>query len=203
MSFRAQPNGQSRSYDGEYMRVGKKGEEVAIAWLKDNPHIVGYDDLRDLRPMYEADVDFSIKLVDGRVTLAEVKSDWRLGHSGNVLFEFLRINHTATPERCATLGWSARSPARVLLYLAPQFSNLYCCSFDDFRMAFQAYSKAARPNLNWRCVCTDNIKTTLNILIPWDYCKEVFTIYDVSAYMPQGDPEVEAACVEKQGSLFK
>ena len=89
----------ARSYSGDYMAAGKKAEEIVMRYLQSKPYIIGLNDFRELRAVQEADVDIAIKTIDGRVTLAEIKSDWHLGVSGNVLFEVLRINHTAPPER--------------------------------------------------------------------------------------------------------
>jgi len=128
MNGRALPGAiAQRSYSGHYMKVGQEAETRIMEWLTGNPHILKIDDLRQFRALREADVDTSIHLTDGRIVLAEIKSDWHLGTSGNVLFEILRINHTAQTDRCVTLGWSARSPAKWLLYYAPQFKSVYQC----------------------------------------------------------------------------
>lgn len=171
-----------RSYNGDYMQRGKEAERIVMRFLEYNSNVIGVDDLRQLRVMRESDVDLSVKLMDGRVILAEIKSDWYLGVSGNVLFESLRINHTASPNAALTLGWSARSPANWLLYYAPQKKSLYIGSFGAFRSAMQKYTKDARKQTRIDYVETDSIKSTINILIPWRYCQDVFNIYDLTFY---------------------
>lgn len=47
----------ARSYNGDYMAIGKFAESVIIPWLRDTPQILGVEDLTNLRPMQEADVD--------------------------------------------------------------------------------------------------------------------------------------------------
>lgn len=168
-----------RSYSGNYMDVGKNAETIVMAFLRKRPEVVGIQDYRDLKPVQEADVDCAIKTIDGRVTLAEIKSDYHLGKSGNVLFEVLRINHTAPPDHALTLGWSGRTPATYLLYYAPQVEKIYRCRTDDLRKAFQTYTKTARKGTTISIVETDTIKTTINVLIPWEYCKDIFQIYSL------------------------
>ena len=101
------------------MEAGRNAEEVVLQWLAEQPWVIGVEDLRSLRVMREADVDCSCQLIDGRNSLLEIKSDRHLGCSGNFLFEVLRINHTAPPNKACVLGWSARSPALQLAYYAP------------------------------------------------------------------------------------
>jgi len=168
-----------RSYAGDYMAAGKKAEEIVMKFLQDRPGIIDLNDFRQLKAVQEADVDIAIKTIDGRITLAEIKSDFHLGVSGNVLFEVLRINHTSYPDRSLTLGWSGRTPAKWLLYYAPQVNKIYQFKTDDLRAAFQRYTKAARKSININIVVTDEIKTTVNVLIPWEYCKNIAKCYDV------------------------
>lgn len=165
-----------RSYDGGYMAVGKNGEEIVMAWIANHPQTLGVDDVRELRVTRDADIDCFIKTQDGRVTLAEIKTDQHLGVSGNVLFEVLRINHTAPPDRAVTLGWAARSPARTLFYYAPSVSAIYICRFDALRLCFQKWSREARGKMRINVVPTDNIKTTVNVLIPWAAVSDIFQI---------------------------
>ncbi len=161
------------------MAVGKKAEEIVMNFLQSKPYIIGINDFRELRAVQEADIDIAIKTVDGRVTLAEIKSDWYLGVSGNVLFEVLRINHTAPTDRCLTLGWSGRTPATWILYYSPQLNKIYQVRTSELRKAFQQYTKTERKNSNLSIVETDSIKTTVNVLIPWKYCSDIFTIHNV------------------------
>jgi len=172
----------ARSYSGDYMDAGRNAEDIVMAFLRDHPDVVGVEDWRELRAVQEADVDCAIKTRDGRVTLAEIKSDKHLGVSGNVLFEIFRINHTCRSDRSGYLGWSCRSPATYFLYYAPTIQKLYQCRVEKLRAAMQTYTKTERKKTRLDWVDTDSIKSTINILIPWRYCKDIFTIFDVSMY---------------------
>ena len=144
-SFDTTPSaGRNRSYNGGYMDAGRAAEETVLPWLRTRPWVVGVEDFRSLRALQEADCDCGITLVDGRITIAEIKSDRHLGRSGNFLFEILRIDHTAPSDRAVTLGWSARTPARQILYYAPTSKTLHGIAADEFRRALQGYTEACR-----------------------------------------------------------
>jgi hypothetical protein len=177
-----------RSYDGDYQKAGKKAENIVLKWLHKNPLIIGVDDLRDLKIMQKADVDCAISTKDGRVALAEIKSDRHIGKSGNFLFEALRINHTSETDFSMALGWSARSPAKWLLYFAPFNNFVHKISFHDFRAAMQEYTDSYRKNSRINFVPTDNIKSTVNILIPDNYIvkKTSYTSHSLAAFTATG-----------------
>lgn len=174
-----------RSYSGDYMAIGKFAEAVIIPWLRETPQVLGVDDLTNLRPLQEADVDCSIKLIDGRIILAEIKSDkWLRGEPRtNVLFEVLRLNHTSPPDKFCVLGWTPRSPAKWLLFYSPTKQKVFKCLFDDLRRCAQRYTREARGDSRISWVNTDSIKSTVNLLIPWDYCQGIFELHDVSRYV--------------------
>lgn len=168
-----------RSYNGDYMADGKKAEEIVMNFLRQQPDVIGVDDWSNLQIVHEADVDCAIKTRDGLVTLGEIKSDSHLGQSGNVLFEILRINHTCQHEKAGTLGWSLRSPATFFLYYAPSVARIYICRANSLRKVFQSYTRQARQSVNTIWVNTDSIKSTLNVLLPWEVCKGVFKVYNL------------------------
>jgi hypothetical protein len=166
-----------RSYSGDYMELGRKGSNIVLDWLCQRPQVIGVIDWRDVKVVQEIDVDFAIKTRDGRIVLAEVKTDSHLGVSGNVLFEVLRLNHRAPLEHCLTLGWGGRSPAQYFLLYAPVPHVIYQCKAADFRQVFQSYTGKTRKQTRLTWVNTDDVKSTLNVLIPWKYCKDIFTIH--------------------------
>lgn len=170
INYNSEPSkDRARSYSGGYMALGKAGEEIAIDWLKNHPQVVDYDDLRELRPMQKADVDCQVFTTDGKVALIEIKTDAHLGSTGNVVFEALRINHTCHPDYAVTLGWSARSPATFILYVAIKVNEIWIARFDDFRRAVQEYTGEKRKGTRLVYTETDNLKSTVNILLPVDY----------------------------------
>lgn len=185
-----------RSYAGGMMEKGKTGEQVVLTWLRARPHVLEVDDLRELRPMQKADVDACIYTRDGLNALCEIKLDRHLGKGGNVLFEIMRVNHTAPPDRACTLGWSMRSPATWLLYYAPKESSVYVFRFAAFRAAFQNWTDARRRQessgnvqigaFNMRWINTDKIKSTLALLIPLDaFPQGSYTAFDVREFEQQ------------------
>jgi len=181
MSIVKTGSNKQRSYDGDYMAFGKMGEEVVLNWLRLRPHVLEVDDFRELRPMQQADVDCGIYNRDGHVLLAEIKTDRHLGITPNMLFETMRINHTSHTDHAGKLGWSLRSPAQWLLYYAPTVQCIYQLRMSDFRLSFQQFTNKKRGNLKFNIVETDEIKTTVNVLIPFkDYIKQYTTIYELN-----------------------
>jgi hypothetical protein len=160
-----------RSYSGDYMKAGLEAQEVVLCFLRKRPDVIGVDDLSLLKIMQEADVDCMIKTADGLVILAEIKSDRWIGKTGNILFEVLRINHTTTPDHCVTLGWSARTPAKYLIFYNPDISKVFVIALDELRKGMQRYTGKFRKGTNISFVETDNIKSTVNILVPQEYVK--------------------------------
>ena len=171
-----------RSYEGHYHDVGKAAENLVIAFFKSRPSVLGVDDLRDLRPMQRADVDAVIYSRDGTVALVEIKSDYHLGKSGNILFEVLRINHTAPPEKAIVLGWSQRSPAQWLAVYAPQLCQVWIARFYEYRRCFQAFTRDRRESTRVRWINTDNIKSTWAVMVP-EIAMPCFTKHNLP---PQG-----------------
>ena len=165
-----------RSYSGKYMEVGKHAEKLVKEWLEKSGYVVL--DCRCDPEYQEKEIDYKVVVGDTFVT-TEVKSDYHLGVSGNVLFEVLRINHTAPPEHAMKLGWSARTEADRIVFYAPQPNKIYKIKTADYIKAMQDYTYDARGDTNFYYVETDNIKSTVNILIPVKYFEGMFTIEDV------------------------
>lgn len=182
-----------RSYDGAMMAKGKEGENIVWRWLQDHPSVIGVDDFRDLRAMQRADVDFGIYYTDGTVALAEIKSDRWLCMGGNVTFEFMRIYHTARPDKACILGWTARTPAEFVMFYASKEEHVYVFTSTALRRVMQKFTQNRRPqlsewlsalprmNMNW--ISTDATKSTLCFFIPLSEFKQTeYKRYDVSAY---------------------
>ena len=167
--------------DSAIQEKRKKAEEICMDFLRANPQTLELVDARECRVLQDVDADCVWHLYDGTVHLAEIKSDNHLCVSGKVLFEVLRINY-GEGRRCCTLGWASRSPAEWLLYYAPKANGIYVCRFSDLRRCFQAYVKSARRETDLRFVDTDQIKGTVNVLIPWHWCKACFRVYDAETF---------------------
>jgi hypothetical protein len=163
----------ARSYNGALMKYGKNGEKLALDFLRNRPDVIGVDDTSDLKVLQEADVDCIIKTRDGLITLAEIKCDSHIGISDNVLFEVLRINHTCQAEHSVKLGWSSKTPARIIIYVNSETMKMYAITSDNLRKALQKYTQECRKKTRIDFVSTDEIKSTVNILIPKRYCSLV------------------------------
>lgn len=172
-------NDKRRSYGGDYMEIGKTGEQVVMRWLESRPNVLGVTDFRDIRQIQEADVDVGVRLYSGQICLAEIKTDTYLGVSGNVLNEVLRINHYATHKFAGYLGWTLRSPAQWLLYYAPNRKPpaIYKATFADIRLVLQRFTKDNIVSI--QNIRTDSGKTTYNILIPEVEYNGIFTVHPV------------------------
>lgn len=172
-------NEKHRSYGGDYMEIGKKGEQVVMRWLESRPNVLGITDFRDIRQIQEADVDVGVRLYTGQICLAEIKTDTYLGVSGNVLNEVLRINHYSDHEFAGYLGWTLRSPAQWLLYYAPNRKPpaVYKATFAGVRLVLQRFTKDNIVSI--QNIRTDSGKTTYNILVPEPEYQGVFTIHEI------------------------
>ncbi len=168
-----------RSYGGDYMKIGKDGEEIVMRWLKSRPNVLGITDFRDIRQVHEADIDVGVRLYTGQVCLAEIKTDTYLGVTDNVLNEVLRINHYSEHEFAGYLGWTLRSPAQWLLYYAPNRKPpaIYKAKFADVRLVLQRFTKD--NTVAFQTTRTDSGKTTYNVLIPETEYEGVFSICDL------------------------
>lgn len=168
-----------RDYEGHLKERGRKSEDIVINFLKKRPDVLGVLDFRDLRVVQEIDVDIAIKTADGLVTLAEIKSDAHLGVTGNVLFESIRVNHTCDTDYCITLAWGGRTPAKYILYHAPNVNKIYQFRTDLFRKAMQRYTQRVRNKSYIDVVPTDVIKSTINFLIPIRECAGSYVVHDL------------------------
>ncbi len=149
--------------DGRLMGIGKEGEAVAFAFMSNLSH-AGIEDVR-ADPVWQArDVDYRFTRMDGSTINVEVKSDRHIATTGNVLFELLRIHHSA--ERCAYLGWSVFSWADRLLVWCPPAERLYLFEVLALREAMQTYTQEARQSMKLRVIATDTQRTTISVLVP-------------------------------------
>ena len=156
-----------KTYSGELMKKGRVGESAVMRWLealRKQNKLRDFIDVREYRINQRLDTDFVIEYVDGKLELAEVKTDSYLATSKNYIFELHRINHFVSPDRVFYLGWAFRSPAKYLFFYDPGNKNIHRFLFTDIRSKIGTYVDKARPTL--RPVPTDKQKTTYNILIP-------------------------------------
>lgn len=156
------------------MAAGQQAEEIVMSYFKHRSDVEKIIDCRLNPERQDQEIDFDVFLKNGKKIFVEVKSDAYLGKSGNILFEFARINHTVVDTLFSIrLGWSARSRATHFVYYAPSCHSLYFVQVFRLREAMQKYTLKERKQTRIDYVATDSIKSTLNILIPIEYVKDV------------------------------
>ncbi|HZK43072.1 MAG TPA: hypothetical protein VFC73_02180 [Syntrophomonadaceae bacterium] len=163
---------EERSYDGNLMEKGKVGERIVMDWLEKRLSCNEIIDMREFRISQRLDVDCGIETINGDIVLAEIKTDYNLGRTKNVLFEIFRINHFARSDNIFYLGWAFRSPAKYLLYYSPREHAIYEFLFEDVRKIIGSYVAQHRPNI--QVTATDQKKTTFNMLIPFSFIKGAY-----------------------------
>jgi len=177
--------GRTRSYsdDSAYMQAGLMAERIAMAWLRSRPEVHAVCDMRLNEQFQKRGVDFEVVFKNGDVEGVDVKHDTHLGKSDRVLFEVLRVNHLSPSMRAGVLGWGFRSDANYFVFWAPAVTKLYICNVDKMRECVQKFAKEQQGKVTVRWIATDELKSTLVMLIPWDKCKEAFKIFDVPESM--------------------
>ena len=162
------PKGSSLFEDSNLLLVGQDAESIVMDFLNSFKQITKKDDLRLDKEWQEKDVDYRIETANGEM-LIEVKSDQHIGKSGNVLFELIRLHHTAKSEHCAYIGWSVFSAADRIFVWCPPTRKLYIFKTPDLRRAMQGYTYEQRKSMRIEIVVTDTKRTTINILVPLAY----------------------------------
>lgn len=160
---------EDKTYDGILMSKGKANEEVIINWLKSKGREI--IDFREFKLAQRIDVDCGIESKDGQIVLAEIKSDNYIKESGNLLFEFNRINHYVK-NKWFYLGWGWRSPAQNLIIRNPKTGEIFIFDFLDLRTFVGKYIGDVGSKLKINITETDKQKTTFNYLIPFEDIKK-------------------------------
>ena len=163
-----------KTYNGELMEKGIKNEEIILLWLKEIAKEI--IDFREFRLAQRIDVDFGIETIDGKIVLAEIKSDKWIKESGNLCFECNRINHFVV-EKWFYLGWGWRSPAQKLIVRNPETRETFIFDFMELRKTIGNYISKVGKNLKINITETDKQKTTFNYLIPMQELKEIYKKY--------------------------
>jgi len=164
-----------KNYNGEMMAVGKENEEIILNWLR-NKYSKEVLDFREFRLAQRIDVDFGIETIDGKIVLAEIKSDRHISESGNLLFECNRINHFAE-NKWFYLGWGWRSPAQNLIIRNPNSGWTFIFDFYKLRKFVGRYISEVGKNIEINITETDDQKTTFNYLIPFECIKKKNLFY--------------------------
>jgi len=163
-----------KSYNGVLMKNGTDNENKILEWIKLNSKDIL--DFREFRLSQRMDIDFGIETLDGTILLAEVKSDKWISESGNLLFEWNRINHYVD-NKWFYLGWGWRSPAQLIIIRNPNTGETFVFNFFNLRKFIGLHVNENGRNLKFTIVETDKQKTTFNILIPMSKLKHLYKKY--------------------------
>lgn len=166
-----------KSYNGELMQKGTENENIILKWLEHSLKAKTIIDFREFRLAQRIDVDFGIETIDGNYVLAEIKSDRWITRNGNLLFEFLRINHYWINHWNYT-GWGWRSPAQKLIIRNPNTNGTFVFDFLELRTFVGKYIAEMKKKIRIDIVLTDTQKTTFNFLIPFKKIEEYGVEYD-------------------------
>lgn len=159
-----------KTYGGGLMAVGKETEEIIFTWLRETHQGREIIDCRGFRVSQRMDVDFGVETIDGVMVLAEVKSDKWISGTGNLFFEFSRINHYVA-NKWFYLGWGWRSPAQKLIVRNPKIKETYVFDFFSLRKTTAEYIGNMGKNTKIQIIETDKQKTTFGYLIPMEKLK--------------------------------
>ena len=160
-----------KSYSGELMRKGTQNENIILKWLEHSLKAKTIVDFREFRLAQRIDVDFGIETINGDYVLGEIKSDRWIRRKGNLLFEFLRINHFWINHWNYT-GWGFRSPAQKLIIRNPHTNGTFIFDFLELRTFVGKYIAEMGKQIRIDIVLTDTQKTTFNFLIPFKKIRE-------------------------------
>ena len=171
---------EEKSYSGELMQKGVKNEEIILHWLQNDISSKGVIDFREFRLAQRIDVDFGIETVDGKIVLAEIKSDKWISVKGNLCFETMRINHYVD-DKWFYLGWGWRSPAQSLIVRNPESNETFVFPFLELRRRVASHVAGCGRNFksNINVTETDKQKTTFNFLIPMSALNGIYKLYHV------------------------
>jgi hypothetical protein len=169
---------EEKSYNGDLMQKGTKNEEIILNWLQNDISSKGIIDFREFRLAQRIDVDFGIETIDGKIVLAEIKSDKWISRNGNLCFETMRINHFVD-DKWFYLGWGWRSPAQSLIVRNPETNETYIFPFLQLRRKIASYISEVGRSLRTNITETDKQKTTFNFLIPMNVLIGIYNLYHV------------------------
>lgn len=150
--------------DPRLMEIGDAAEAVAVAFLRALPHVRQVRDVTRDATWQAREIDLRVEDARGAWHGIEVKSDRHIARTGNVLFELVRVHHSAPV--CAYLGWGVFSQAAWLFVWCPPAERLYTFNVTALREAFQRHTAAERSKLRLSVVPTDARRTTINVLVP-------------------------------------
>lgn len=152
---------QRTSYFGTtLMNLGIKGEQMAMELFWCFPNVTAVEDVRNTPEYQSQDVDFILTTTTKTIKV-EVKTDQKMGVSGNVVFEDHRV-YTDTGKRN---GWSWFSEAEILLVWSPSISTMHLIKFNELRDVMWQYL-IDHPTTQPKMIPTDDQCLTYIYLLP-------------------------------------
>lgn len=110
------------------INIGKAGEKLIYEYLKNNPDVLGIEDVSDNKNWQAKDVDFLVTYKDLGQFPIEIKNDQYA--SGNFFFETMSSIEAKTP------GCLVKSSAKFLYYYFQRYRTLYIINLSAFRQWF-------------------------------------------------------------------
>jgi hypothetical protein len=132
---------------------GKVGEEFFIETMKERGNLV--EDLRDKKEYQKQDIDFRIQNPEGKFTLVEVKTDYRMNQTGNIFLERV-IEYREGNE---ALGWFAYTRADYLAFVDGITKEIYIYQTAALKEWINKHSPYMRR-------CNDGYKTVYGYCVP-------------------------------------
>ena len=123
----------------ELVSRGKQGENAFINWCKNNN--IEYVDLSDNTYWQKRDVDFACRY-NGTIKTVEVKTDTRLGQTGNFAIEFYQ--HYANTYFNSEFGWAFMSKADMFATYDSINKRLYIYNVNDLLLYCVGYQEKYR-----------------------------------------------------------
>ena len=159
---------QERSYSGNLHNIGRENEDVVINYLI-KEYGEDYKDVRDIEEYQDDEVDF---IINGKGI--EIKGDKHISSKGNLFFETQRINHYSK-EHPQSIGWGWKSKADLLIIRNWETGEMFVFNFDELRKRVgELVSNWSLNRLTLTVVETDEVKTTIGILIPMRHLRDLF-----------------------------
>jgi hypothetical protein len=163
-------------YEGREMAIGKRTEGIVMPWLAGRFERV--EDIRDNIAWRQLDADVICFHSEGASGTAEIKTCNRIGVTGTIFLEALRLYYKADPYDCASPGWGFGSQATSGIWYCPPTNSIYVALLDDLRRAAQHYCEVGGDTVVLRPAIHPNPefepgkkprKTTWGLVIPNEY----------------------------------
>lgn len=153
----------------EKLREGAAAEDIAARFLARHKAVASVEDVRAARAWQQRDVDYRVRMTDGKVLNVEVKSDRWIGTTGNLLVEVCNLHFTGERGRAVRAGWTYFSQAYWLLLWCPTNARLYSLTMGALHKGLQRCVSAIGMQTQLSASVTEGRWMTVNALVPLHY----------------------------------